>query len=226
MAHAMAPKANLILVEVPSFSVADLLAGVQVAAGQPGVVAVSVSYGGGEFGSESTFDATYLASAPVSNVVVTFSTGDSSSPEFPATSPNVVAVGGTSLYLASARGKYSFETAWGGLSGSGAVGGGTSTQFATPGFQANNGVNFGHRRRSPTSRWSPTPSPRSRSTTPTTPTAAAPGPHSAAPSCRGPDDGGDHRPGPAAADRGPPADPQLGRGRHRVLSGVQLGPLP
>ena len=87
-----------------------------------------------------SLNSTYLAAAPVTNTVVTVSTGDGSSPGFPATSPNVVAVGGSSLYLGSVKGKYAYETAWGGLNQAGAGGGGQSATFAAPTFQSNNKV--------------------------------------------------------------------------------------
>ena len=69
------------------------------------------------------------------------STGDSGVPSgFPAVSTNVVAVGGTALYIASARGAYSYESAWGGLTGGGAGSGGLSTVYAAPSYQSQNGV--------------------------------------------------------------------------------------
>ena len=69
-------------------------------AGQPGVVAVSLSYGFPEANLTATpsitsLNTTYLASGAAANVAVTISTGDSSTPSFPATTPNVIAVGGT-----------------------------------------------------------------------------------------------------------------------------------
>ena len=158
MAHALAPMANILLVQVPaSGSVANefaqLLHGVQFAASQPGVVGVSLSYGypEGSIGNANVVSLynTYLATGAAANVAVTVSTGDGSTPLFPATTPSVVAVGGTSLYLASARGKYSFETAWGGLSGAGAGGGGPSNNFAAPTFQSANGVALSTKRTIP-----------------------------------------------------------------------------
>ena len=153
LAHAMAPLANILLVEVPATgsnanAFAELLHGVQYAAAQPGVVVVSLSYGGSERGigtSLASLDNTYLATGAATNVPITVSTGDSSSPSYPASSPEVVAVGGTSLYLASVRGKYGYESAWGGQAGAGAGGGGLSTNFAAPTYQTSNGVNYGKR---------------------------------------------------------------------------------
>jgi subtilase family serine protease len=159
MVHAMAPKANIYMVSVPATgtvanAIKEITEGIQFIAknGPSNLVAISVSYGNPEanIGTGATNgvsfqNSTYLASTPVSNLAVAVSTGDDSTPGFPATSPNVIAVGGTSLYLNSAQGDYGFETAWGGLSGAGAGGGGTSSTFGTPSFQSNNGVNFGTR---------------------------------------------------------------------------------
>ncbi len=147
LAHAMAPMANIVLIETVNSSITDLLEGIQDAALNYGAAVVSLSYGGGEGASSITANNNYLVSGkPAANVAVTVSTGDSSTPEYPATSPNVVAVGGTSLFLASVQGSYGYETAWGGLAfpaddySAGAGGGGTSKEFAAPTFQSANGV--------------------------------------------------------------------------------------
>ena len=44
-AHAIAPGAQIVVVEANSQSLADLMAGVATAAGQPGVSVVSMSWG-------------------------------------------------------------------------------------------------------------------------------------------------------------------------------------
>ena len=158
MVHALAPQANILLVEVPASGTlanefAQLLEGVQFAAKQPGVVAVSLSYGYAESSIGSTNvvsqNNTYLATGAAASVAVTVSTGDGSSPLYPATTPNVIAVGGTSLYLTSAQGQYWYETAWGGLAGAGAGGGGASTNFSAPTFQSSNGVTLSTKRTIP-----------------------------------------------------------------------------
>ena len=164
MAHAMAPKANILLVEVPApnpltlanlpMAFAEILHGGQYAAGRSvngaPVVVVSTSYGFDEsaFGDSNvqSLDSTYLATGASTNVAMTVSTADHSTPGYPGTSPNVIAVGGTALYLASARGRYSLETAWGGLDQDGAGGGGPSLYFSQPSYQTSNGVTaFGTR---------------------------------------------------------------------------------
>ena len=57
-AHAIAPKAHVLLVEAASAGVDDLLTAVDYARSQPGVVAVSMSWGASEFPAESFYDDT------------------------------------------------------------------------------------------------------------------------------------------------------------------------
>jgi len=148
-AHAMAPKAKILLVEVPAtgngYNVfAELLHGVQYAASQPGVSSISLSYGYPEFliGNVAALSKQYLATGAAFNVPVMVSSGDYELPLFPSTSPNVISVGGTALRVKDAAGTYKNEAAWGGEATSGAGGGGYSSTFASPLFQSNNGVNF------------------------------------------------------------------------------------
>ncbi len=113
--HATAPGAQIILVEANSQSLSDLMASVAIAAGQPGVSVVSMSWGFAE--GQAVFAQDEAAYDPVFDVPgVTFvaSTGDygAADPEYPAFSPNVVAVGGTSLTL-NGDGSYNSETGWG-----------------------------------------------------------------------------------------------------------------
>jgi len=114
-AHAIAPGAQIILVEANSQSLSDLMASVATAASQPGVSVVSMSWGFPE--GQAVFASDEAAYDSVFNVPgVTFvaSTGDygAADPEYPAFSPNVVAVGGTSLTLNN-DGSYNSETGWG-----------------------------------------------------------------------------------------------------------------
>jgi kumamolisin len=59
--------------------------------------------------------------------------------DFPATSPDVTAVGGTTLML-NANGSVSSETAWSGDGSSGSSGGGLSKDFVTPSYQSSLGL--------------------------------------------------------------------------------------
>ena len=124
MASAMCSTCKLVLVEANSATLANLATAVRTAAGMPGVTVISNSYGGSETGS-----ATYESAYNQPGKAVTVSTGDSGyGTQFPASSPHVIAVGGTHLVRASnARGWA--ETAW--SSG----GSGCSATYAKPSFQ-------------------------------------------------------------------------------------------
>ncbi len=113
--HAIAPGARIILVEANSQSLSDLMAGVAIAATQPGVSVVSMSWGFPE--RQAVFqsdEAAYDSVLTTPGVTFVASTGDfgAADPEYPAFSPNVVAVGGTSLFLNSDS-SYNSETGWG-----------------------------------------------------------------------------------------------------------------
>jgi len=130
--HAMAPGANILLVEASSNSYSDLFAGaVNWARNQPGVSVVSMSFGQtgtGEFSTETPYDQWFTT--PTNHAGVTFvaSTGDSGhSASYPAVSRNVVAVGGTNLTLSG--GDYAGESGWVGSSG------GFSSYEAKPSYQ-------------------------------------------------------------------------------------------
>ena len=130
-AHAMAPGAKIVLVEANSSNESDLFAAVQYAASQPGVSVVSMSWGGGEFSSETNYDSVFSTPAGHQGVAFIASSGDSGAPaSYPAASPNVLAVGGTSLYLNGSS--YGSESGWTGS------GGGVSAYETQPSYQ--NGV--------------------------------------------------------------------------------------
>jgi subtilase family serine protease len=111
-AHAIAPQAKILLVEAASNSFANLMQAVDVAV-QHGASLVSMSFGGGESSSELSYDFHFNQNG----VTFTASSGDSGSGvEYPAASPYVVAVGGTTLTTGSG-GSYVGETAWSGSGG-------------------------------------------------------------------------------------------------------------
>jgi subtilase family serine protease len=120
-AHAIAPGAAIILVECNSAGGSDMYQGVTTAADLPGVSVVSMSWGSGEFSGEQYFDRDFTTPAGHQGVTFVASTGDAGAPgDYPAYSPNVVAVGGTSLYL-NGNGTYNVETGWSGSGGSSSV---------------------------------------------------------------------------------------------------------
>jgi hypothetical protein len=127
--HAIAPKAKILLVEANSASYNDLLTAVRYAASVTGVVAVSMSWGGGEFSGQTSFDSSFTTPSGHAGVAFFSSSGDSGAPaSYPATSPNVVAVGGTTLNVDNA-GNWLGETGWSGS------GGGISSVEAEPAYQ-------------------------------------------------------------------------------------------
>jgi subtilase family serine protease len=123
MVSAMCPNCKIILVEANSSSFANLAAAENTAVAL-GAHVVSNSYGGGESGSSG-----YEAAYNHPGVAITVSSGDSGyGTQFPASSPHVTAVGGTSLSRAATTRGWT-ETAW---SGSGS---GCSVYYAKPAWQ-------------------------------------------------------------------------------------------
>ncbi|WP_223198373.1 S53 family peptidase [Solihabitans fulvus] len=129
MVSATCPSCHILLVEADSPNTDPLMTAVDTAAGTPGVVAISNSYGGAE-------DSTILAAdthLSHSNVAITASSGDSGyGVSWPASSQYVTAVGGTSLTRATnARGWT--ESTWSG------AGSGCSAFEPKPGWQHDTG---------------------------------------------------------------------------------------
>jgi hypothetical protein len=130
-AHAIAPGANIVLLEGNSPTVTDLVQAVNTARNLPGVSVVSMSFGGGEFYGENSYDSFFTTPSGHSGVTFIASSGDSGSagaPEWPSVSPNVLAIGGTQL-TTDASGDYVGETAWSGS------GGGISHYESAPTYQ-------------------------------------------------------------------------------------------
>jgi hypothetical protein len=129
MVSAMCPNCRIILVQTNDNFTSNLAAGVNEAV-VLGAHVVSNSYGGGELGSQS-FE--WEFNHP--GVAITASTGDSGfGAQFPATSPHVTAVGGTTLNmnLNSRLG----ETVWGG------AGSGCSSAYQEPAWQTSSHANM------------------------------------------------------------------------------------
>jgi subtilase family serine protease len=128
-AHAIAPKANILLVETTSNYFTDLFAGVQYAAQHANIV--SMSWGAPEFSYEATYDSFF----EVPNVTFLASAGDLGAHSYyPSASPYVLSVGGTTLTLdgsAHSASHYDSESAW--ADG----GGGPSPYEGLPSYQNN-----------------------------------------------------------------------------------------
>lgn len=128
-AHAIAPGASILLVEAKSNATADMLAAVRYARSAPGVVAVSMSWGQAEYAGETADDVTFTTPAGHPPVSFFAASGDWGAPGiYPAMSPNVVAIGGTSLKLGT--GGVAVESAWA------RSGGGVSAYEPRPLYQA------------------------------------------------------------------------------------------
>ncbi len=128
-AHAIAPGANILLVEAATASLGDLLSAVNYARNQIGVSVVSMSWGAGEFSGEGSFDSYFTTPTGHSGETFVASSGDSGAPaSWPSISSNVLAVGGTTLTL-GAGGSYGGEKGWSGS------GGGYSPYESEPSFQ-------------------------------------------------------------------------------------------
>jgi subtilase family serine protease len=122
-AHAVAPGASIVLVEASSATLSSLFSAVNYARNQPGVSVVSMSWGTPEFLGESAYDSLFTTPSGHTGVTFVAAAGDSGAwdgPTYPSISPNVLAVGGTTLTL-GAGGTYISETGWsdstGGFSG-------------------------------------------------------------------------------------------------------------
>jgi subtilase family serine protease len=124
--HAIAPLAKIMLVETSSTSYSSLLGGDAYAANH-GATVVSNSWGGSESSNEaSAYDKTFNGHTGVTFV---FSSGDNGVQGYPAESPNVVAVGGTTVYHDSSY-NWAGEAGWSGSSG------GMSAYEPSPSYQS------------------------------------------------------------------------------------------
>ena len=125
-AHAIAPQAKILLVEASTPSGANLLDAVDYAARVKEASAISMSWGGAEFPEELSLDSHFKS---VSGAPFFASSGDNGAgASWPAASPKVIGVGGTSISIKS-NGDLLRETAWKGS------GGGVSAYEKMPAFQ-------------------------------------------------------------------------------------------
>src|SRR5258708_10846972 len=130
MVHIMAPKAKIVLVAARSSTDGDLYAAVKDAYLNQGASIVSMSFGSYEYINELSANADGIFSMG-NRLGVSFvaSSGDGGSgAQYPAASPFVTAVGGTTLNVQS-DGTYISETAWHGS------GGGISAFEQLPSYQ-------------------------------------------------------------------------------------------
>jgi len=152
VAGAVAPGARIVVYFAPNTSRGfqdALTTAIHDAANKPS--AISISWGGPESSwtgqSMTAFDAA-ARDAAVLGVTICAAAGDEGSSDgtddggnhvdFPASSPHVLACGGTRLL--SANGVISSETVWNDGEQGGATGGGFSVEFGLPSWQASAGV--------------------------------------------------------------------------------------
>ncbi|HET6324740.1 MAG TPA: S53 family peptidase, partial [Planctomycetaceae bacterium] len=137
-AHSIAPQANIILYESNTNNDTDMDQAVATAAANPAVSVVSMSWGEGEFQGEQTEDPFVLTpTGRTGGVTFLAAAGDDGSPAiYPATSPDVVSVGGTALSIQT-NGAYISESVWNNNNGH-ATGGGVSTLESQPSYQVGN----------------------------------------------------------------------------------------
>jgi hypothetical protein len=141
-ARAVCQSCHILLVEASSPAYGNLETAEHTAASL-GAGEISNSWGGPEIGETPTQESTSAFNHP--GTVITASAGDygylgwdaeaeseRGYAEFPASSPHVVAVGGTRLSPLGAGGTWTGETVW---NGSGAGGGGCSVEFTAPAWQ-------------------------------------------------------------------------------------------
>ncbi len=131
MVHAIAPAAKIILEAAKSPTNGNLFSAVKNAYQKQGAKVISMSFGGGEFPAETGPKADGIfAAGNAKGVSFAASSGDSGTgAQYPAASPYVTSVGGTTLNT-QADGTYVSETAWSGS------GGGLSAYETAPAYQA------------------------------------------------------------------------------------------
>jgi subtilase family serine protease len=127
--HAMCQNCNILLVEATSYYDFDLITAADARAYLMGANVISNSWGRSETSFETAYDSTFNHPG----VAFVFSTGDYGyGVQYPAASPNVTAVGGTSLWINSDN-SYNSETAWN------RAGSGCSAYEPKPSFQHDTG---------------------------------------------------------------------------------------
>jgi subtilase family serine protease len=136
-AHAMAPNANIVLVEAQSSTLGNLLSAVSKASTivkNAGGGQVSMSWGSGEFSSETAYDS-YFNTTGVTYVAAAGDSGATTS--WPSVSASVISAGGTNVSRDGSgniiESAWSYEQCGGGPCGGG---GGPSLYVAKPSYQA------------------------------------------------------------------------------------------
>lgn len=149
----MAPRAKIVVYFAPNTDAGFLDALVKAAHATHTPAAISISWGASEDEwteqARKAFDDA-LTDAALLGVTVTAAAGDDGSTDrapdgkphvdFPASSPHILACGGTRLDADGSTGQVTSETVWNNGAGNGATGGGVSIRFDRPSWQASVGV--------------------------------------------------------------------------------------
>jgi kumamolisin len=149
VAAGLAPGAQVVVYFAPNTDAGFLDAVVKATHATPAPAAISISWGAQEEAwtaqARAAMDSAF-ADAAALGITVTAAAGDDGSTDraqdrrshvdFPASSPHVLACGGTSLRADTTSGVVASETVWNNGAGQGATGGGISTAFPRPGWQA------------------------------------------------------------------------------------------
>jgi kumamolisin len=146
---ALAPKADIVVYFAPNTDAGFLNAITTAAHAEPTPTAMSISWGQGEnqwtAQARKAMDDAFVDAAALGITVATAAGDDGSSDretdgsahvDFPASSPHALACGGTSLKANPSTGLVTSETVWNNGAGKGATGGGYSTAFERPAWQA------------------------------------------------------------------------------------------
>jgi hypothetical protein len=137
-AHAMAPSASIVLIDCNSLNDSDLSTGINTARNLSGVDVVSMSFGGEEYSEETDSysssgngfldDGFFQTPSGHNGITFVASSGDSGyGAQYPASSPDVLGMGGTNLEETS--GTYDSESGWNDS------GGGPSAYESKPTYQ-------------------------------------------------------------------------------------------
>jgi hypothetical protein len=142
-AHAIAPAANIVLVECASDADSDVFGqGLPAAQNYPGVTVVSMSFYAAPESTalmdELTYDSAFGPTTTNPAITYLASAGDQGAAfsGYPAFSPNVIAVGGTTITSSDSSANYGSEAVWN--DSRGATGGNASDYEAKPYYQ--NGI--------------------------------------------------------------------------------------
>jgi hypothetical protein len=142
-AHAVAPEANILVVEGNAYTtndntqfIANETIALNTAKDTPGVSVVSMSFLVPLTSSEAATDPTFVSPSAQQGITFFAASGDSGTPEgYPADSPNVVGVGGASLTI-NGDGSIGGQGGWSGS------GGGISPYEAQPVWQSADAMKF------------------------------------------------------------------------------------